>query len=56
MSQKGLFTKGLVHEGIMAEGGKNKSDLHFTYSDKKFRVFTEFVLRFKSRLASLSDS
>lgn len=47
-----VFIKGLVYKGSMAEGGEDKSDLHFEYSDKKLRVFTEFVLHFESPPAS----
>lgn len=52
MSQRRMFMKDLVYEGSMAEGGEDKSDLHFTYSGKKLRVFTEFVLHCESPLAS----
>jgi hypothetical protein len=48
MSQRPLITVGSIYERLIAKGGKNKSDLHFTYSDKKFRVFTEVDYTSKS--------
>jgi hypothetical protein len=41
MSQRPLITVGSIYEGLIAKGGENKRDLHFTYSNKKFRFFTE---------------
>lgn len=44
MSQRSNVHKRLGLRRGIAEGSENNSDLRFTYSDKKFRVFTEFVL------------